>query len=152
MVKHIQVFLKEDVFSLGKEGELVEVLPGYARNYLLPQGLALRVNNSILKQVEHRKAKEAERQAILRDEAINFRIALDTIDRFIVQKPTGGGKLIFGTVTNADVAEAIESATKRSIDRRDITVPVVNNIGLYKAQIKLHTDVTAVINLEVVSN
>ncbi|HRD41466.1 MAG TPA: 50S ribosomal protein L9 [Prochlorococcaceae cyanobacterium AMR_MDS_5431] len=152
MVKHIHVLLKEDIFSLGKEGELVEVLPGYARNYLLPKGLALPVNASVLKQVEHRKAKEAERQAILKQEAIKFRMALDTIDRFIVKKQTGGDNLLFGTVTNGDVAEAIESATKKSIDRRDITVPDIHRTGSYKAQIKLHSDVTAVINLEVVSH
>nr|YP_002049023.1 50S ribosomal protein L9 [Paulinella chromatophora]ACB42813.1 50S ribosomal protein L9 [Paulinella chromatophora] len=152
MVKHIKVVLNESIFNLGKKGDLVEVLPGYARNFLIPAGKALAANSSILKQVEHRRAKEAERQAILKQEAINFRNALDTIDRFIVKKQTGGDDLLFGTVTNGDVSEAIEAATKRKIDRRDIIVPEINRTGSYKAQIKLHSDVVAVINLEVVSH
>ena len=59
--------------------------------------------------------------------------------------------MLFGTVTNGDVAEAIETATKRQIDRRDITVPEIHRTGSYKVQVKLHPEVIAEINLEVAS-
>ena len=68
--------------------------------------------------MEHRRAKEAERQAALKQEALDFRTALDTVGRFTVKKQTGGDDVLFGTVTNADVAEAIEAATKKEVDRR----------------------------------
>jgi len=152
MAKRVSVVLSEDVLSLGKNGDLVDVAPGYARNFLLPQGKAVPLTPAVLKQVEHRRAKEAERQAALKQEALDFRTALDTIGRFTVKKQTGGDDVLFGTVTNADVAEAIETATKKEVDRRDIIVPEIHRTGTYKVQVKLHSAVTAEINLEVVSH
>jgi large subunit ribosomal protein L9 len=151
MAKRVQVVLNEDVLSLGKDGDLVEVAPGYARNFLVPSGKAVPVTASVLRQVEHRRAKEAERQAALRKQADDFRTALATIGRFTVKKQTGGDDVLFGTVTNGDVADAIEAATKKDIDRRDITVPDIHRTGSYKVHVKLHPEVTAEINLEVVS-
>jgi len=152
MAKRVSVVLSEDVYSLGKDGDLVDVAPGYARNFLLPQGKAVPVTPAVMRQVEHRRAKEAERQAALKAEAVAFRTALETIGRFTVKKQTGGDDVLFGTVTNADVAEAIEAATKKEVDRRDITVPEIHRTGSYKVQVKLHTEVSAEINLEVVSH
>ena len=152
MAKRVSVVLSEDVLSLGKNGDLVDVAPGYARNFLLPQGKAVPLPPAVLKQVEHRRAKEAERQAALKQEALDFRTALDTIGRFTVKKQTGGDDVLFGTVTNGDVAEAIEAATKKEVDRRDIIVPEIHRTGTYKVQVKLHSAVTAEINLEVVSH
>jgi large subunit ribosomal protein L9 len=151
MAKRVQVVLHEDVLSLGKNGDLVEVAPGYARNYLVPSGKAVPVTAAVLRQVEHRRAKEAERQAALRAEAETFRTALNTIGRFTVKKQTGGDDVLFGTVTNGDVAEAIEKATAKTVDRRDILVPDIHRTGAYKVQVKLHPEVMAEINLEVVS-
>jgi large subunit ribosomal protein L9 len=150
MAKRVQVVLHEDVLSLGKNGDLVEVAPGYARNYLVPTGKAVPVTAAVLRQVEHRRAKEAERQAALKAEAEAFRVALNTIGRFTVKKQTGGDDVLFGTVTNGDVAEAIEKATSKTVDRRDILVPDIHRTGSYKVQVKLHPDVVADINLDVV--
>jgi large subunit ribosomal protein L9 len=151
MAKRVQVVLSEDVLNLGKDGDLVEVAPGYARNFLVPSGKAQPVTAAVLRQVEHRRAKEAERQAAIRAEAEAFRTALATIGRFTVKKQTGGDDVLFGTVTNGDVAEAIESATKKEVDRRSNTVPEIHRTGSYKVQVKLHPEVTAEINLEVAS-
>ena len=139
------------ILSLGRNGDLVDVAPGYARNFLLPFGKAVPVTPAVMKQVEHRRAKEAERQATLKQDAVAFRTALDTIGRFTVKKQTGGDDVLFGTVTNGDVAEAIEAATKKDVDRRDITVPDIHRTGSYKVHVKLHSEVTAEINLEDVS-
>ena len=151
MAKRVQVVLNENVLSLGKDGYLVEVAPGYARNFLVPTGKAVPVTAAVLRQVEARRAKEAQRQAALKAEAVAFRTALDTIGRFTVKKHTGGDDVLFGTVTNGDVAEAIEAATKKEVDRRDITVPDIHRTGSYKVQVKLHPEVVAEINLEVAS-
>ena len=70
MAKRVQVVLNEDVISLGQDGDLVEVAPGYARNFLLPLGKALPVTPSVLKQVEHRKAKRAEQEAKVKQEYV----------------------------------------------------------------------------------
>ncbi len=150
MPKRVQVVLNEEVLSLGKDGDLVEVAPGYARNFLLPFGKAVPLTPAVMKQVEHRRAKEAERQAALKQEAVDFKTALSTIGRFTVKKQTGENNVLFGTVTNGDVAEAIETATKKEIDRRDIVVPEIHRTGKYTVIVKLHSEVTAEINLEVV--
>jgi large subunit ribosomal protein L9 len=151
MPKRVQVVLKEDILRLGKNGDLVDVAPGYARNYLMPFGKAVPVTPAVMKQVEHRRAKEVERQAALKQEALNFKTALDTIGRFTVKKQVGEDNVLFGTVTNGDVAEVIEESTKKEIDRRDILVPEIHRTGKYTVTVKLHSEVTAEINLEVVS-
>ena len=151
MPKRVQVVLNEDILSLGKNGDLVDVAPGYARNFLLPFGKAVPVTPAVMKQVEHRRAKEVERQAALKQEALNFKTALDTIGRFTMKKQVGEDNVLFGTVTNGDVAEVIEESTKKEIDRRDILVPEIHRTGKYTVTVKLHSEVTAEINLEVVS-
>ena len=151
MPKRVQVVLNEDILSLGKNGDLVDVAPGYARNYLMPFGKAVPVTAAVMKQVEHRRAKEVERQAALKQEALNFKTALDTIGRFTVKKQVGEDNVLFVTVTNGDVAEVIEESTKKEIDRRDILVPEIHRTGKYTVTVKLHSEVTAEINLEVVS-
>ncbi len=151
MPKRVQVVLNEDILSLGKDGDLVDVAPGYARNFLLPFGKAVPVTPAVMQQVEHRRAKEVERQAALKQEALNFKTALDTIGRFTVKKQVGEDNVLFGTVTNGDVAEVIEESTKKEIDRRDILVPEIHRTGKYSVTVKLHSEVTAEINLEVVS-
>ena len=151
MPKRVQVVLNEDILSLGKNGDLVDVAPGYARNYLMPFGKAVPVTPAVMKQVEHRRAKEVERQAALKQEALNFKTALDTIGRFTVKKQVGEDNVLFGTVTNGDVAEVIEESTKKEIDRRDILVPEIHRTGKYTVTVKLHSEVTAEINVEVVS-
>ena len=151
MVKRVKVVLNEDILSLGKDGDLVEVAPGFARNYLFPYGKALAVTPAVMKQVQHRKAKKAEHEAAIKQEALDFQTALVTIGRFTVKKQGGEDGVLFGTVTNGDVAEAIQEATKKEIDRREITVPEIHSTGKYKVRVKLHTEVTAEINLEVAS-
>ncbi|GCE64884.1 50S ribosomal protein L9 [cyanobiont of Ornithocercus magnificus] len=151
MAKHVQIVLNEDIFGLGRYGDLVKVAPGYARNFLLPFGKAMPVTPAVMKQVEHRRLKEAERQANLKQEAIDFRTALNTIGRFTVRKQTGEDNMLFGTVTNGDIAEVIKQVTKKEIDRRVILVPEIHRTGKYKVQAKLHADVTAEINVEVIS-
>ncbi|MCP4973600.1 MAG: 50S ribosomal protein L9 [Prochlorococcus sp.] len=151
MAKRVQIVLKEDILSLGKDGDLVEVAPGYARNHLLPYGKAVPVTPAVLKQVEHRRAKQIEQEAALKQAALDFQTALVTIGRFTVKKQTGEDDVLFGTVTNGDVAEVIQEATKKEIDRRDITVPEIHRTGSFKVQVKLHSQVTAEINLEVTS-
>ena len=151
MAKRVEVVLNEDVISLGKDGDLVEVAPGYARNFLFPYNKALPVTPAVMKQVEHRRAKKAAQEAALKQEALDFQTALITIGRFTVKKQVGEDGVLFGTVTNGDVAEAIQEATKKEIDRREITVPEIHKTGKYKVQVKLHTEVSAEINLEVIS-
>lgn len=149
MAKRVQLVLSQDVRKLGKTGDLVEVAPGYARNYLIPQGIAVRTTPGILKQVERRR--EAERQRILEEkkQAEARKTALETIGRFTIRKQVGEAEAIFGTVTDREVAEVIQETTNQEVDRRGITVPDIHKLGFYKIEIKLHPEVTAVVEVQV---
>ena len=151
MAKRVQVALTETIASLGKDGDLVEVAPGYARNFLLPFGKAVPVTSAVLKQIERKKVKEKIAADNLKQEALDFQVALNTIGRFAIKKQVGEDGVLFGTVTNGDVAEAIEETTKKEIDRRTITVPDIHNLGSYVVKIKLHPEVNAEVKIEVIS-
>lgn len=152
MAKRIQVVLQEDIRKLGISGDLVEVAPGYARNYLFPRGLAVRTTPGVLKQVERRREEVRQRLEQIRKDAESMKTALETIGMFVIEKPVGEEDAIFGTVTSGDVADAIKEATQKEVDRRDITVPDINKLGEYKVTIKLHAEVTATINIRVVAD
>jgi len=149
MAKRVQLLLSQDVSKLGRKGDVVEVAPGYARNYLIPQQLAERTTPGILKQVERRKAKEAERLAQIKREAEDRKKALEAVGRFKIAKQLGEGDAIFGTVTDREVADAIQSLTGQEVDRRGITIPEINKLGIYKVQVKVHAEVTAEVEVHV---
>jgi len=151
MAKRVQVVLTEAISSLGRDGDVVDVAPGYARNYLFPQGKAVNVTPSVLKQIEKKREKEKIAAEKVKQEAIEFKTALKTIGKFSIKKQVGEDGVLFGTVTNGDVAEVIKSSTKKEIDRRDITVPDIHSLGSYKVSIKLHPEVSAEVNIEVIS-
>ncbi|NEO10204.1 50S ribosomal protein L9 [Moorena sp. SIO3I8] len=150
MVKRVQVVLSKDVQKLGKDGDLVEVAPGYARNYLIPQGIAVRATSGVLKQVERRREQERQRILEIKQQAESMKTALQTISRFTIAKQLGEDNAIFGTVTSQDLADAIQESTGKEIDRRGITIPEISQLGFYNAEIKLHPEVTATVEIHVV--
>ena len=150
MSKRLQVVLTQDVRKLGSNGDLVEVAPGYARNYLLPQGIATIATPGILRQVEQRRAKELERLAAERKEAEDRKVALKTVGKMTIRKQVGEDNLIFGTVTTQDIVDAIKERAGQDIDRRGVTIPEINKTGNYQAQVKLHPEVTAPVDFEVI--
>ncbi|MDJ1177137.1 50S ribosomal protein L9 [Roseofilum capinflatum] len=149
MSKRVQIVLNKDVSKLGKSGDVVEVARGYARNYLIPQGVALRATPGILKQVEIRKEKERQRLLEEKRQAEARKTALETIGRFTIRKQVGEGEAIFGTVTDREVAEVILETTAQEVDRRGITLPEISQLGFYNAEIKLHPEVTATVEIQV---
>lgn len=150
MAKRVQLVLNQDVIKLGKTGDLVEVAPGYARNYLIPQKLAVHATASILKQVERRREKERQRQLELKQQAQELKTALEKVSSFTIAKQVGEGDAIFGTVTDREVAALVQQAIGQEIDRRGITLPDISKTGTYNADIKLHPEVTATVEVQVV--
>ena len=152
MAKRVQLVLSQDVSKLGKTGDLVEVAPGYARNYLIPKKIGMIATPGILKQVERRREQERQRLLEEKQQAETRKTALETVGRFIIQKQVGENEAIFGTVTAQEVAEVIQATTNQEIDRRGITLPDIGKLGFYKAEIKLHPDVTATVEIQVTPN
>jgi large subunit ribosomal protein L9 len=151
MTKRVQLVLNREVSKLGKSGDLVEVAPGYARNYLIPQGIAVRVTPGILKQVERRRELERQRLLELKQEAEALKKTIEAIGSITLAKQVGEQNAIFGTVTDREVAAAIQEKTGQEVDRRNITIPDVRKLGSYKAEIKLHPEVIVGVTIEVVS-
>ncbi len=152
MAKRIQVVLNKAVNKLGRPGDVVDVAPGYARNFLIPQGLALQPTPGILKHAERRRALELVRLAELKQASVEQKVTLEAAKGLSIAKQAGEKESIFGTVTNQDVADAIKAATELEIDRRSISVPDIHKLGSYTAEIKLHPEVTAVVEFEVVAS
>ncbi|KJH71741.1 50S ribosomal protein L9 [Aliterella atlantica] len=151
MSKRVQLVLNKDISKLGRLGDLVEVAPGYARNYLIPQKLAVRATPGILKQAERRKEQERQRQAELKAQAETLKANLEKVGSFTIAKQVGEGEAIFGTVTDREVAALIQGAINQEVDRRGITLPDISKTGTYKAEVKLHPEVTATVDIQVVA-
>jgi large subunit ribosomal protein L9 len=151
MAKRVQLVLTQDVRKLGRNGDLVEVAPGYARNYLIPQGIGLNVTPGILKQAEKRRELERQRLAELKQGALEQREAIEKIATVSIPKQVGERNSIFGTVTTTEVADAIVAAGGPKVDKRDIELPDISKLGTYNAEIELHPEVTVVVVVEVVA-
>ncbi len=150
MAKRVQVVLNKDVKKLGQADDLVEVAPGYARNYLIPQQLAKFATPGVLRQVEQRKEKERQRVLAILKAAQERKTALETIGRFTIRKQVGEGEAIFGTVTTQDVVDVVKEATGQDLDRRGVVLPEdISRIGFYQAEVRLHPEVTANIEIQV---
>ena len=144
----MKLILREDVYNLGKGGELVEVKPGYGRNFLIPRGLAVLANPRNIREVEHQKAVAAAKAAKLKAsaEAIARRLS-DTPLSF--KRKVGEQDKLYGSVTAMDLAEALAGRGVQ-IDRRaiDLAEPL-KTLGDFEVGVKLHSDVVGKVKVKV---
>jgi large subunit ribosomal protein L9 len=145
----MKVILRSDVNGVGKRGDIVEVSDGHGRNYLLPHGLAIAASDGAVDQAKSMRRARDLRDAADRDSARTIASALVAKTIVITAKAGGEGKL-FGSVTNADVAQAIHAQANISIDRKKIHVEPIKTLGTHSVAIKLHADVEFPVSVEVV--
>jgi large subunit ribosomal protein L9 len=145
----MQVVLRQDVEGTGLRGEVVNVARGYARNYLLPRGLAEPATPGLVKELERRDAQRARHEAQTVDEAQSIVGRLEAAElRFDVNAgPTGS---LFGSVTATNVADKLWEDLKIRIDRRKLGVGTIKRIGRYSIPVEVFGDVTAELRLLVV--
>jgi large subunit ribosomal protein L9 len=147
----MEVILREHVENLGRRGELVKVADGYARNYLLPRKLALLATAGNKKVIEREKekfdVKEAEEQKVA--QAVADRLASVEIE---IARKVGETDALFGSVTNADVAESL-AAKGFDIDRRKVQLhDPIKKLGEFTVPVKLHRDVVVSLKVKVVAD
>ena len=147
----MEVILMKDVKGLGNEGEVVKVADGYARNYLIPKGLALQATKANLRMLKDKKETmetKAERELAAAEKTAE---QLE-LSRITIRRKAGEGGRLFGSVTAKDVADAVEKALGIEIDRRriDLAEPI-KAVGSYAVPVKLHSGVAARILVEVES-
>jgi large subunit ribosomal protein L9 len=146
----IEVILREDVKSLGRAGELVRVKPGYARNFLLPKGLAYEATEGNKKRVEAEARARQARQAQERSEAEALAAQLAGLTLTLARK-AGEGDRLFGSITAHDLAEAL-AAKGIAVDRRKIELEhPIKTLGTHTVAIRLHHDVQAALAVTVVA-
>lgn len=144
----MDVILREDVEKLGTRGQLVKVAPGYARNFLLPNKMAVAATESNKKIVEQERQAHLRREAKVEGEAKDLGKMLGAVSITIRQK-AGENDQLFGSVTSKDIADALE-AQGYTIERRKIALEEpIKTLGEFKVPIRLHREVTVEITVNV---
>ena len=145
----MEVILIQDVANLGYKNDIVKVKDGYGRNYLIPNKMAIIANDSNRKQLAENLKQQAKKMAQMLADAQALAEKLAALTITVAVKANEDGK-IFGTVTTAQIAEAIE-AQGLNVDKKIITVDAVKELGEHVAYARLHREVKAEIKLNVVA-
>ncbi|MFO0549803.1 MAG: 50S ribosomal protein L9 [Polyangiaceae bacterium] len=147
MASHIHVVLTQDLANVGKGGELVKVRPGFARNYLIPRGLAIGATEGNVRRIEHQKKVAEAKASKAMSEAQTLAQKLSAV-KVTVQRQVGEGDKLYGSVTHRDIEEAL-GQQGFVVDRRRITTEPIKTLGTHSVQIRLAPTVTATIQVEV---
>ena len=148
----MEIILKQDVQKLGYADDIVKVKDGYARNYLIPQGLAIQASEPNKKMLAETLKQRAFKLEKIRKEAEFLAGKIDGLTLKIGAKASEKGT-IFGSVTNIAVGQAMKEQHDIEIDRKRITLPSehIKELGTYTAQINIHKDIKVTVNLEVIA-
>jgi large subunit ribosomal protein L9 len=145
----MKVILKEDVTNIGSMGQILDVADGFARNYLVPRGLAMEANVKNVKSLEHAKRVVQEKAKKIKGQAqdLSSRIANTTI---VIKAKAGEEGKLFGSVTTMDIAEQLKNEGI-DIDKKKISLDEpIKRLGTYTVNIKLHPEVSTPVQVEVV--
>ncbi|GLU47021.1 50S ribosomal protein L9 [Nocardiopsis ansamitocini] len=146
----MKLILTHEVNGLGAPGDVVEVKDGYGRNYLLPRGFAIRWTRGGQKQIDSIRRARAARDIRSLDDAKQIAGQLGALKVTLTQRSGDSGRL-FGSVTASDVADAIKAAGGPQVDKRRIEIRnPIKSVGDYKVEVRLHPEVSAPVELEVV--
>lgn len=145
----MKVILQEDMVDLGQAGDLVEVKAGYARNYLIPKGLAMMATSRNVKVLEHQRRLLVARQGKQHTRATDLADAINTLSATFTRK-AGDDDRLFGSVTSQHIAEFF-SDEKLPVERKQIRLEEpIKALGVFNVPIKLHPEVTAELKVWVV--
>lgn len=149
MARNVQVVLTEDLPNVGNSGEVVRVRPGFARNFLIPRGLAAMATKDNIKQIDHAKRVAAARAVKMRSEYEALAAKLGGV-KLSISAQVGEGEKLYGSVTSRNIEEAL-AEQGFEIDRRKIQIDPVKELGSYQAVIRVGTGVDANVEFDVVA-
>ncbi|MDI3473318.1 MAG: large subunit ribosomal protein [Thermotogaceae bacterium] len=146
----MKVILLTDVSKLGKKGEIKEVSDGYARNFLIPRGLAKELNEGDLK--HYQKEKELQRKRLERTkEESEKKLSELTKKKLVIKAKAGSAGKLYGAITSADIAEVISKETGEEFDKKNVELEGhIKEVGIYEVGIKLPGGVKGKIKIEVI--
>jgi large subunit ribosomal protein L9 len=147
----VKVILRSDVADVGKKGDIVEVADGFARNYLVPKGFALKATSGNIDQASSMRRARDIRDA--KDRGAAEEVAQSLVPKVITVKAKAGAEgRLFGSVTSSDVATAVQEQTGVELDRRKLHLDEpIKSLGTHQVPTRLHPDVEFAITVEVVS-
>lgn len=146
----MKIILREDVAHLGTAGDLVEVRPGYGRNYLIPQGKAVLATAGNIRQTEHERRVALAHQAKIKANANELAERVSVVELTIARK-VGEQDKLYGSVTSIDIAEEL-ATRKLPIDRRQIQLDEpIRSLGTFEVPVRLHAEVLPTIKVHVVA-
>lgn len=145
----MKLILQQEVKKLGKKGDIIEVSEGYARNFLLPQKLAVPATSTNVNTATQQKEAEARKVKRLLDEAKLHAAQLSKLTVKVTVKTGEGGRL-FGSVTSKDIADALQAQHGVDLDKRKLEVKdAIKSLGTYPVTVKLHPEVSTQIKVQV---
>jgi len=144
----VKIVLRQAVAKLGEPGDVVSVAGGYARNYLIPRGLAVPATKGNLRHAETWATSRATKDAKVLSSAEELKRRL-AAQPFAVTAQAGPDGRLFGSVTAADVAEAVNKQIGVELDRHNIDLEPIKHLGMHEVRISLHPEVTAEVTVEV---
>ncbi len=148
----MQVILRTDVSKLGHKGDVLDVSSGYARNYLVPHGLAIPATAGAVRQADDMRRARQQRDEREREQAELLARKLSAARLRVKAKAGIDGKL-FGSITAADVAKAAEKQANETLDRRRIHIPdTIRSVGLHEVTVRPHPEVDFKLTIEVVQD
>src|SRR5688572_4996967 len=148
----MKIILSSDVENIGHKGDVVTVADGYARNFLVPKGLAIAATKGALKQAEMMQRARAEKEAKAKAEAQGRVEKLEAAPVYISANAGEDGRL-FGSVTSSDVARGIEDQLGESVERHDIRLAEpIRTLGSHSVDVNLHEGVHATVTVEVIAH
>ena len=148
----MRIILAGDIETLGHKGDVVTVADGYARNYLVPKGLAMVATKGTLRQAEHmrRAREEAERK---RKEEAAAKVSVLASEPVYISARAGEGGRLYGSVTSSDIARAVAEQLEETIERRDVRLEEpIRRLGTHQVEVHLHEEVNALVTVEVISH
>lgn len=148
----MKVILLEDVKSLGKKGEIVNVSDGYARNYVLPKKLGVEANSANMNDLKLQKANAEKVAQEQLEEAQKMAAVLETKEVVLKMKSGEGGRA-FGSISSKEIATAAKQQCALELDKKKIQLPeAIKALGVYEVNVKLHTKVTGKLKVKVVED
>lgn len=148
----MKVILADDIDRLGRKGDVVTVADGYGRNFLVPRGLAMIATKGALRQAEHMRRAREETERRAKEEAAD-RVRKFAASPVYISARAGEGGRLFGSVTKADVARAIEEQLGEGVDRHLVRLDEpIRNLGTHEIEIHLHEEVNALVSVEVIAH
>ena len=149
MANAIRVVLQDDVVNLGTSGDVVRVRPGYARNYLIPRGLAALATEAALARVQELKRQAEERVKERLGEAQALKVKLEATS-IKLERSVGEENKMYGSVTVKDIEEAYQQLGVEVDRRKVLLAEPIKSLGLHEVSVKLHPEVSAQLRVEVV--